>query len=130
MFSIIVAVAENNAIGKNNDLIWHISEDLKRFKKLTTAHSIIMGRKTFESLPNGALPNRENIVLTRDKHLHFDKCTMFYSIDEVIEKYAHTQEEVFVIGGNEDEWEIVEQEKHDKTDKNKYAFSFINMIRK
>ena len=99
MLSIIVAVAENNAIGKDNDLIWYISDDLKRFKRLTTDHTILMGRKTYEPLPNGALPKRENVVITRDKSLVLDKCTMLYSIDEAIEKYANSDEEVFVIGG-------------------------------
>ncbi|NPD43948.1 MULTISPECIES: dihydrofolate reductase [unclassified Lentimicrobium] len=99
MLSIIVAVAENNAIGKDNDLIWYISDDLKRFKRLTTGHTILMGRKTYESLPNGALPKRENVVITRDKDLKLDKCTMLHSVDEAIEKYAKSEEEVFVIGG-------------------------------
>jgi dihydrofolate reductase len=99
MLSIIVAVAENNAIGKDNDLIWHISNDLKRFKKLTTGHSIIMGRKTFESLPNGALPKRENVVITRDRSLKLDKCTMFHSIEDILIQYANSDEEAFVIGG-------------------------------
>ncbi len=99
MLSIIVAVAENNAIGKDNDLIWYISDDLKRFKRLTTGHTILMGRKTYESLPNGALPNRENVVITRNKNLVLEKCTMLYSIEEAIEKYTNSEEEVFVIGG-------------------------------
>jgi len=99
MLSIIVAIAENNAIGKDNDLIWYISDDLKRFKRLTTGHTILMGRKTYESLPNGALPKRENIVITHDKNLHLEKCTMVYSIDDVIKNYADSFEEVFVIGG-------------------------------
>lgn len=99
MLSIIVAVAENLAIGKDNDLIWYISNDLKRFKKLTTGHSILMGRKTFESLPNGALPNRKNIVLTRDQKLKFENCTMLHSVEEVIAEYENSPEEVFVIGG-------------------------------
>jgi len=99
MLSIIVAIAENNAIGKDNDLIWYISDDLKRFKRLTTGHTILMGRKTYESLPNGALPKRENVVITRNESLKLPKCTMIYSLEEAIEKYAHSEEEVFVIGG-------------------------------
>ncbi len=99
MLSIIVAIAENNAIGKDNDLIWYISDDLKRFKKLTTGHSILMGRKTYESLPNGALPKRENIVISRNMELNLPNCTMLYSLEEAIEKYANTAEEIFVIGG-------------------------------
>jgi len=99
MLSIIVAVAENSAIGKDNDLLWYISDDLKRFKKLTTGHAILMGRKTYESLPNGALPNRENIVISRNTQLQLPKCTMLHSINEAIEKYSNSREEVFVIGG-------------------------------
>lgn len=96
--SIIVAVAENNAIGKDNDLLCYISDDLKRFKKLTTGHNIIMGKKTFESLPNGALPNRTNIVLTDIKNEEIDACTMAYSIEEAIE-LCDNLEENFIIGG-------------------------------
>lgn len=99
MLSIIVAVAENNAIGKDNDLIWYISDDLKRFKRLTTDHTILMGRKTYESLPSGALPKRTNVVITRDQSLELDKCVMLHSIEEAIEKYKDSEEEVFVIGG-------------------------------
>ncbi len=99
MISIIVATAENNAIGKDNDLIWYISDDLKRFKRLTTGHTILMGRKTYESLPNGALPKRENIVITHDKSLQYERCTMLYSIEEAIEKYVNSPKEIFVIGG-------------------------------
>ena len=64
--SIIVAVAENRAIGKNNDLLWHLSDDLKRFKKLTTGHPVVMGRRTWESLPKRPLPGRRNIVFTQN----------------------------------------------------------------
>lgn len=99
MLSIIVAIAENNAIGKNNDLIWYISDDLKRFKKLTTGHTILMGRKTFESLPNGALPKRTNVVITRDTSLKLENCMMLHSIENAVEKYKDAEEEVFIIGG-------------------------------
>ena len=71
MLSIIVAVAKNNVIGKDNKLIWHLPEDLKRFKKLTTGHNIIMGRKTFESLGR-VLPNRKHIVLCNDMKLNIE----------------------------------------------------------
>ena len=64
LLSIIAAIAENNAIGNHGDLIYHLPDDLKRFKQLTTGHTVIMGRKTFESLPHGPLPNRRNIVIT------------------------------------------------------------------
>jgi dihydrofolate reductase len=101
MLSIIVAVAENGAIGKDNDLIWYLSNDLKRFKALTTGHTIIMGRKTFESLPKGALPNRTNVVLTRDINKSFPNCVMLHSVEEIIEKYAEDSEEHFIIGGGQ-----------------------------
>ncbi len=96
--SIIVAIAENLAIGKNNDLLWHISDDLKRFKKLTTGHNIIMGKRTFHSLPNGPLPNRTNIVITDDKNESFDGCKMAYSIEEAINLMENDKEN-FIIGG-------------------------------
>ena len=99
MLSIIVAVAENGAIGKDNDLIWYLSNDLKRFKALTTGHTIIMGRKTFESLSKGALPNRTNVVLTKDKSKSFPKCVMVHSFQEIIEEYQSDSKEHFVIGG-------------------------------
>jgi dihydrofolate reductase len=72
--SIIVAIAKNRAIGKDNRLLWHLSDDLKRFKKLTTGHTLIMGRNTFLSLPNGALPNRRHIVITDQADEAFDGC--------------------------------------------------------
>ena len=71
MLSIIVAIAENNVIGKDNKLLWHVPEDLKRFKSITSGNIIIMGRKTFESLP-GVLPNRKHIIITRDENYSVD----------------------------------------------------------
>jgi len=96
--SIIVAIAENRAIGKDNKLLWHISEDLKRFKKLTTGHTLIMGRNTFLSLPNGVLPNRRHIVISDKADETFDGCEMAGSIEEAI-SLAGSTEECFVIGG-------------------------------
>ena len=96
--SIIVAIAKNRAIGKDNRLLWHLSDDLKRFKKLTTGHTLIMGRNTFLSLPNGALPNRRHIVITDQADEAFDGCEMARSIDKAIE-LAGKDEECFVIGG-------------------------------
>jgi dihydrofolate reductase len=96
--SIIVAIAENYAIGKDNKLLWHISEDLKRFKKLTTGHTLIMGRNTFLSLPNGALPNRRHIVITDVEEEQFEGCEMAFSIDQAI-MMAGDRDECFVIGG-------------------------------
>lgn len=98
MISIIAAIAENRAIGINNDLPWKLPNDMKRFRELTTGHTVIMGRKTFESLPNGALPNRTNIVVTRNNTVTFENCILFDNLQDAIKKY-NTQEEIFVIGG-------------------------------
>ena len=98
MISIIVAIAENNAIGKNNDLLWHLSDDLKRFKKLTTNHKIIMGKRTYESLPIRPLPNRTNIVITDIEGENFDGAFSVYSIDKA-KKMCDKSEECFIIGG-------------------------------
>lgn len=99
MLSIIVAVAKNNVIGKDNKLIWHIPEDLKRFKKLTTGHNIIMGRKTFESLGR-VLPNRKHIVLCNDAELNIDNENVEVLDNiEKLKKYEESEEENFVIGG-------------------------------
>lgn len=102
MISIIVAIAQNNVIGKDNKLLWHVSEDLKRFKSITTNKKMIMGRKTFESLP-GILPNREHIVITRDKNFKIDsdKVTIIHDLTSLIEKYLKSEDEIFVIGGAE-----------------------------
>lgn len=99
MLSIIVAKAKNNVIGKDNQLIWHISEDLKRFKKLTSGHNIIMGRKTFESLGR-VLPNRFHIVLSNDKKLEIDdrNVKVINDVSE-LQEYIDSDEENFVIGG-------------------------------
>jgi len=98
--SIIVALAENNVIGNNNDLIWHISDDLKRFKKLTSHKPIIMGRKTYESLPFKPLPNRKNIVITKNKDLVLEGAIVVNSPDEAL-KIIKSEEEVFICGGAE-----------------------------
>lgn len=96
--SIIVAIAKNYAIGKNNELLWHISEDLKRFKRLTTGHQVIMGKRTYESLPVRPLKNRTNIVITDNPGEVFDGCITVYSIDEAL-AYCNEKEESFIIGG-------------------------------
>lgn len=96
--SIIVAIAENFAIGKNNDLLFHLPNDLKRFKKITSGHTIIMGRNTLLSLPKWPLPNRRHIVITDKKDDVFEGCETVFSIDEAIEK-VKGEEEAFVIGG-------------------------------
>ena len=96
MISIIVAVAENGVIGDNNRLLWHISEDLRRFKRITTGHPVVMGRKTWESLGR-PLPGRENVVVTR-RELSFDGARTVHSLDEAYALFP-PEEEVFVIGG-------------------------------
>ena len=99
MLSIIVAMSKNNVIGKDNQLIWQISEDLKNFKRLTTGHTIIMGRNTFESLGR-VLPNRKHIVFSRDINYQIKDANVkvVHDIAE-IEKYINSNEEAFVIGG-------------------------------
>ncbi len=96
--SIIAAVAENNAIGKNQQLLWSLPEDMKRFKTLTTGHAVIMGRKTFESLPKGALPNRKNVVLTTLPEAGFVNCFACESMRDALE-ICEKEAEIFVIGG-------------------------------
>ena len=114
MFSLIVAVGKNNEIGKNNQLLWHIPEDLKNFKKITTGKTVIMGKNTYESIGK-PLPNRVNIVLSRNfleigKKISEDrkkyenettKLEFFDDFQKVIEKYKDFPEEVFIIGGGE-----------------------------
>ena len=99
MLSIIVAVAKNNVIGKDNKLIWHLPEDLKRFKQITTGKNIIMGRKTFESLGR-VLPNRKHIILCNDMELNIDNenVEVLENIS-MLDTYINSKEEHFVIGG-------------------------------
>ena len=96
--SLIVAFAENLAIGKNNDLLWHISDDLKRFKKLTTGHCIVMGRKTYESFPKRPLPNRRNIVITKNLNSSLEGCEVAHSLKEALD-ICPNDDEIFIIGG-------------------------------
>jgi dihydrofolate reductase len=96
--SLIVALGKNNEIGKENQLLCRLSSDLKRFKALTTGHAIVMGRKTYHSLPSGALPNRTNIVLSHDKNLHLESCTVFTSLDAAL-VHLRNETEIFIIGG-------------------------------
>jgi len=101
VLSIIVAVAKNNVIGKNNQLLWRLSNDLKNFKEITMGHTIIMGRKTFESLPK-VLPGRKHIVLTRDKSFSVpnEMVEVFNSVTELL-KSLSPEIEYFVVGGGE-----------------------------
>lgn len=97
MISLIAAVARNGAIGHNNKLLYWLPNDLKRFKALTTGHTIVMGRKTFESFPKGALPNRRNVVLSRQS-VSFPGAEVFSSLEAALASCS-SDEEVFIIGG-------------------------------
>ena len=96
--SIIVAIAKNWAIGRNNDLLWHIPDDLKRFKRITSGHQVIMGRMTYLSLPFRPLKNRTNIVITDNPGETFEGCITVYSIEEAL-RYCSDSDESFIIGG-------------------------------
>lgn len=159
MISIIVAVAENNVIGKDNKLIWHLPKDLKHFKETTTGHFIIMGRKTFES--NGRpLPNRTNVIITKDKNYKAEGCKIVHSLDEALD-FAKNESEVFIIGGGEiykqampiadriyltkvhqpfegdtffpeinmKEWSELNRQYFEPDERNKYPFSIITLVR-
>jgi len=160
MITIIVAVAQNNALGKNNQLIWHLPDDLKRFKKLTLDHYIIMGRKTFESLP-GVLPNRKHIVISRNPNYQKNGIIVAENIEQAM-KIVPKDEEVFVIGGGEiynlflkiadkieltqvhqnfeadtffpeidqEKWEVVFSEFHPKDQKHQHDFTFKTYIKR
>lgn len=96
--SMIVAIDQNNAIGKDNQMLCHLPNDLKYFKNITQGHTVIMGRHTYESLPFGALPNRRNIVLSRKPNLEIDKCEVFSSLADA-RKAFEGEDEVFIMGG-------------------------------
>lgn len=152
MISLIVAMGKNRVIGLDNKMPWHLPADLAYFKKVTTGHAIIMGRKTFESIGR-PLPNRTNIVLTRDKNLLIEGCQIIDSVEEAL-KLAEN-EMIFVIGGSEiykqflpfankifitkinenftgdtffpelsDDWQQTSSEKHIPDVKNKYEYEF------
>lgn len=153
--TIIAAVGENNSLGKDNKLIWHLSDDLKHFKNLTKGHHVIMGRKTFESMPK-ALPNRTNVVISRQKDYVAENAQVVDSLETAL-ALAQEDDRPFIIGGGEiysqalafadcieltrvhDDfeadtffpeidtavWREVWRENHDKDDKHAHAFSFI-----
>ncbi|KQC01903.1 dihydrofolate reductase [Pedobacter sp. Hv1] len=158
--SIVVAISANNAIGKDNQLLWHLPADLKHFKEITTGHPIIMGRKTYDSIGR-PLPNRRNIVITRNKELLIAGVEVVSSIAEAISLCAN-ENEVFIIGGaeiykhalpltnciyltvvhqqyeadaffpelNENEWTTIHQEYHEADEKNSVAYTFSTLERK
>ena|ERR1019366_4559127 len=157
--SIIVAKAKNNVIGKNNQLIWHLPADLKFFKKMTMGHTVIMGRKTFDSMGK-PLPGRMNVVVTRQKNFHRDGIIIEPSLESALKDLK--VEEIFIIGGGEifkhampiadklyvteidesfdgdvyfpeinpDEWELIEAIPFPKDEKNKYDLSFNTYLRR
>tara|TARA_R110002072_G_scaffold19826_5_gene73051 strand:- start:483 stop:971 length:489 start_codon:yes stop_codon:yes gene_type:complete len=153
--TLIAAMSKNRIIGNNNELIWHLPADLKRFKSLTNGHHIIMGRKTYESLGR-PLPNRTNIIITRQKDFHAPGCLIVHSLEEAIQK-SIGDEQPFIVGGAEiykqalpyankieltivdseydgdssfpeidaKKWEIVSKENYPSDEKNKHNMSFI-----
>ena len=160
MISIIAAIAENNALGKDNQLIWHLPADLKRFKKVTLNHHIIMGRKTFESLGK-PLPNRTTIIITRNKNYQVEGCIVVNSLKQALEA-AKSDQNPYILGGAEiykqaieiaDEldltfvhhkfeadaffpeidttiWKETLREDFKADEKNKYDYSFVTYLKK
>lgn len=100
MISMIAAVGKNRELGKNNDLIWSLSEDKKFFRSTTLSHTVVMGRKTFESL-GGLLPKRRHVVLTSNKSFHADGVDVVHGVSDVTDEFAASEEECFIIGGGE-----------------------------
>ena len=101
LISAIAAIGKNNVIGQNNDLVWKIPDDLARFREITKGHPVIMGRRTFESIGR-PLPDRTNIVISREKDYATEGVSVVYSVDEAIEKAKSLgNDEIFVIGGGE-----------------------------
>ena len=99
MITLIAAVAENNALGKDNQLLWHLPDDFKRFKNVTSGHHIIMGRKTFESFPK-PLPNRTHVIITRQKDFQHEGCIVVDTLEKAIAA-CPKKEDLFIIGGGE-----------------------------
>lgn len=158
MINIIVAADENNVIGKDNELIWHLPDDLRFFKQKTNGHPIIMGRRTFESVGR-PLPNRTNIIITRSSDFKADGCVVVHSLDEALQ--VADQKDVFIVGGSEiyrqalpmadrvyltrvhhrfegdrhfpelgDEWLEIESVLHRKDEKHVHAFTFKTYIKR
>lgn len=100
MISIIVAIGKNKAIGRNNQLLWNIREDMDHFRKITTGHTVVMGDKTFQSIGK-PLPNRRNIIVTLDKNYMAEGVEIRYSLEDVLNECKSKEEEVFVIGGGQ-----------------------------
>ena len=114
MITIIAAIGNNNELGKDNDLIWHLPADLKRFKQVTTGHTMIMGRNTFESIGK-PLPNRRSIIVTRNKEYQQDGCEVVHSLEAAID-LVNTNENAFIIGGAQIYKESLEKDLVDQLD--------------
>jgi len=114
MITVIAAIAKNNALGKNNDLIWHLPADLKRFKKVTSGHYILMGRNTFESIGK-PLPNRTTIIITRNKNYFKEGCLIANSLEKAIE-LAKDEKQIFIIGGAQIYKETIAKDLADQLD--------------
>ena len=158
MVNIIAALARNRAIGFQNKLIYWLPNDLKRFKALTTGHTIIMGRNTFLSLPKGALPNRRNVVLSRTQ-TEFPGCDTYSSLEEALNNCT-PDEDIYIIGGaavyqqalaiadrlclteiddipeqadaffpDYSEWKEAWREEHKKDEKHEHDFAFVDYVR-
>lgn len=160
MISFIVAMDKNRVIGKENQLPWHLPADLQFFKRVTSGHVIVMGRKTYESIGK-PLPNRTNVIITRQADFQAEGCLVFHDVDSLMAHFSK-EEELFVIGGAEifslfmpnvdrmyitlinhefegdtyfpeidgSEWEIIHQEKGVRDEKNPYDYSFITWQRR
>jgi dihydrofolate reductase len=114
MITVIAAIAKNNALGKDNDLIWYLPADLKRFKKVTTGHYILMGRNTYESIGK-PLPNRTTIIITRNKNYFKEGCLIAGSLEEAIE-LAKEEAQLFIIGGAQIYKEVISKNLADQLD--------------
>ena len=160
MITLIAAVAENNALGKDNQLLWHLPDDFKRFKNITSGHHIIIGRKTFESFPK-PLPNRIHVIITRQKDYQPEGCLIVDSFAKAI-SVCPKDEELFIIGGGEiykqsiemadklditrvhhtfdadtffpeidlNKWKLTSEEYHPKDEKHRFDFTFETYLRK
>ena len=158
MITIIAAVARNRAIGFENKLLYWLPNDLKRFKALTTGHTIIMGRNTFESLPKGALPNRRNVVLSRTTK-ELPGCEVFPTLEEALQS-CRSDEDIYIIGGarvyeqaikfadrlclteiadtpreadaffpDYSDWKVETKEAHPKDEKHAFEYAFVDYVR-
>lgn len=160
MLTLIAAVAENNALGKDGGLPWKLPDDFKRFKKLTQGHNIILGRKTFESLPK-KLPERKHIILTNQKDYDHEGCVVVHNIKDAL-AFVQDDEQAFVIGGAHiyklalpfvekleltqvhhsfdadtyfpdvdfTKWNLINKDFHEKDEKHNFSFSYLTYKRK